>query len=313
MITKSSRESRGELTLLGNGPGFFIHHEPVFDGVSGEFDGVPTRTMKKTPSDPIVVVDSAVVAGSSATVDEAPAPRRESVVSARFFAEGERQELLGWKDSPLVDDTVVIPAVQFSSFDRVPRRRAPLVLTMATAVGAAIVGFGALGMGAGVAHALLTTQTGKQATVAWNRAKTELSGKLTARTHAAAQATRAPVTPLAATKPVPAPDAVAAAAPVAPAPTDAPAAMDSSATRVAAAPVAEAPVPAPVKQRRHVAAVTRPQRGLVWSPTEHKVTVAQPPSSWEQAQEQMQEMQRGAEDAPAAAAPSAETGSHAAD
>ena len=70
-------------------------------------------------------------------------------LSRAFFEEGERQEQKGWEDSPLATDPSLSGSGElgFSSFDQLPRRRAPMI---ALAVGAttALVVVGALTFGA---------------------------------------------------------------------------------------------------------------------------------------------------------------------
>ena len=121
-VVRSAPEQR---TLLGSGPAFY-----------GKRRG---REALPVPPPP-----------PSAALE----PRRESVVSAQFFREGERQEALGWKDSPLAGDATSSEApVEFSSFDRIPKRRGPLVITTVVVAIALLAGLGAEALRRNSAHA----------------------------------------------------------------------------------------------------------------------------------------------------------------
>lgn len=52
---------------------------------------------------------------------------RLGVSTQRFFQEGEEQEANGFKNVALVDDVVDPRALEFDSFDKVPRKRRPLI------------------------------------------------------------------------------------------------------------------------------------------------------------------------------------------
>src|SRR3569832_117755 len=190
--TASAREPRGERTLMGFGPEFF-RREIVADGVAGTLDGVPHERMDRTPSSPIVVEAQAVTpaptvripvpaaartvqlsAAPAATVvleggrpapGEQPAPekgpslRLNSLISGRFFQEGEQQEAKNWEDSPLVNEPFpdeVPPKI--SSFDHVPRHRAPLIVTTFLPGTALVIGLAVEGAGSRAARAWLATE-----------------------------------------------------------------------------------------------------------------------------------------------------------
>jgi len=145
-VVRAGREQR---TLLGSGPALYVN------GHGREASPVPP------PPPPAALA----VAGE---------PRRESVVSAQFFQEGERQEALGWKDSPLVTNATLSDApVEFSSFDRVPKRRGPLVMTTVVVATALLAGLGAEAFRGNSAHAWVAAHAGPQATHVWGRARSE--------------------------------------------------------------------------------------------------------------------------------------------
>jgi len=219
---------------MGIGPEFF-RREVVADSVAGTLDGVPQERMDRTPSSPIVVEPRAVQpsptvqiplpvpertvrlsVAPNATAElppEEPLPagtpsrRLDSLVSARFFQEGEQQEANGWEDSPLT--TEPFPDEEppkFSSFDRVPRRRGPLLVTTFLLGAALVAGLAAEGADAGAARAWLAKEAGPRAVQAWQRAKSGLALRLTPEsTSASARAMAAPAQP----GPVPAPTAAA--------------------------------------------------------------------------------------------------------
>ncbi len=57
--------------------------------------------------------------------------RKEVVLAERFFEEGDRHEETRWKNAPVVREQVgSAPDIHFSSFDRLPRRRTPLVTVL---------------------------------------------------------------------------------------------------------------------------------------------------------------------------------------
>jgi len=232
--TASAREPRGERTLMGIGPEF-IRREIVSNGVSGTLEGVPRERMDRTPSSPIVVEPQAALPAptvripvgapartvrlsraATATIERAadarparsltggtPSRRLDSLVSARFFQEGEEQEANGWEDSPLVNEPFPDDEPpKFSSFDRVPRRRGPLLVTTFLLGIALVVGLAMEG-GAGPARAWLAAEAGPRAVGAWNtvkdRLETGLSIRLTPESTAASS--RAMVSPAAAAEP----------------------------------------------------------------------------------------------------------------
>jgi len=47
-----------------------------------------------------------------------------------FFRKGEELEATGYQALPYDDPTLVPPKLEFSGFDKVPRKRAPLVITV---------------------------------------------------------------------------------------------------------------------------------------------------------------------------------------
>lgn len=258
--TASARDPRGERTLMGIGPEF-LRREVVAEGVAGTLDCVPTERMDRTPSAPIVVEPQSVTPPPAATMripiptpartvqmsiprrptnDATDAPiaagkpsmRLDSLVSGRFFQEGEQQEASGWEDSPLAcEPSPDEEPPKVSSFDHVPRRRGPLIVTtfllgLALVIGVAVKGSGAIAS----ARTMLANEAGSRATGIWDRAKSGLALRLTPESTAAtAQAMAAPV--------LPAQPAAVEKAPV----VAAPAAPDPRAL-VASAPVAAAPV-----------------------------------------------------------------------
>lgn len=245
--TATAREPRGERTLMGIGPEFF-RREIVSSGVSGTLDGVPRERMDRTPSSPIVVEPQAVSSAptvrmpvtspartvqlSRGAAEALPAPtstggtpsrRLDSLMSARFFQEGEQQEANGWEDSPLVNEPFPDEEPpKFSSFDRVPHRRGPLIVTTFLLGTALVSGLALEGVGAGAARTWLATEAGPRAVGVWKTAKTHLETGLSLRltpesTVASPRAMVAPAgTPSASNAVVPAPPAVAGGAPVVP-------------------------------------------------------------------------------------------------
>lgn len=262
--TASAREPRGERTLMGIGPEF-IRREIIADGVSGTLDGVPLERMDRTPSSPIVVEPQAVSPaptvripltsaartvqlsrGPAPTVElpvdgtfpgarppaGAPSRRLDSLVSARFFQEGEEQEANGWEDSPLVNEPFPDDEPpKFSSFDRVPRRRGPLIVTTFLLGTALVVGLAMEG-GSGPARAWLAAKAGPRAVGIWNQVKTDLDSGFSIRLtpESTAASSRAMVSPSAGAEPTSA----------APAASNAPGSASSAAIVV---PVAAAPAP----------------------------------------------------------------------
>jgi serine/threonine protein kinase len=93
-----------------------------------------------------------------------PLSRRKPInrgrnLSKQFFEEGERQQDSQWENSPLaVDPGVADHGATFSSFDRVPRRRGPLVAA-ALIVAVAVAGFAARGPILRSARALRDSKT----------------------------------------------------------------------------------------------------------------------------------------------------------
>jgi hypothetical protein len=282
--TASAREPRGERTLMGIGPEF-IRREAVADGVSGTLDGVPQERMDRTPSAPIVVESRAVVpsptvriplpvpertvqlsVAPNATAElpvepplpaGAPSPRLDSLVSARFFQEGEKQEANGWEDSPLT--TEPFPDEEppkISSFDRVPRRRGPLLVTTFLLGAALVAGLAAEGADAGAARAWLAKEAGPRAVQAWQRAKSGLAMRLTPEsTNASARALAAPAQPAPATVPAES----GAPAPVASTPSSATVAPPAEGT--SGAPLVAAPA-APRVPGKLI--TSRPKPGEIW-------------------------------------------------
>jgi len=337
--TASAREPRGERTLMGIGPEF-IRREIVADGVSGTLDGVPHERMDRTPSSPIVVEAQAVTpaptvrmpvpaAARTVQLSAAPAPtvvlpveqaapekgpslRLNSLVSGRFFQEGEQQEAKNWEDSPLVNEPFpdeVPPKI--SSFDHVPRHRAPLIVTTFLLGTALVIGLAVEGAGTRAARAWLATEAGPRAVEVWNRAKTGLAMRLTTEnTAASARAMAAPAASPEAPAPQPAaPPAVAAtpaavAVPASAAPAARPERADATSTEDLWAPLVAAGPRPPITPHVRRAAPTRanddepraagradvrssddepgvaaraesPRRGLVWSPSEERLVPAQ--------------------------------------
>jgi len=272
-VASSARESRGERTLMGIGPEFIRRERAANDQANDRtndqddsLDCVPTERMDRTPSAPIVVEQQTarpaptvrVPIGTTARTvqlsvappttvslpleDAAAAPGRsrrlDSVISSGFFQEGERQEANGWEDSPLALEPPADEAPPaFSSFDRIPRKRAPLVVTTFILGIALVIGFAVTGVGA---RSWIATEAGQRAAQVLNRARSGLTIRLTPESTVAS--TRAMVSPVAAPMPTPVPPPVSVAA--APVP----------AVPVAAAPAAEA------QPRRPLAARPAPAR-----------------------------------------------------
>lgn len=217
--TASAREPRGERTLMGIGPEF-IRREIVSNGVSGTLDGVPQERMDRTPSSPIVVEPQAVAPAPTVRIplpapsrtvqlSVSPAPtvvlpveqptsgpslRLNSLISGKFFQEGEQQEAKNWEDSPLVNEPFPDEApAKFSSFDHVPRYHGPLLVTTFLLGTALVIGLAVKGAGTGAARAWLATEAGPRAVQVWNRARTGLALRLTPEsTAASARAMTAP-------------------------------------------------------------------------------------------------------------------------
>src|ERR1700710_2278465 len=108
----TARDFRADRTLMGIGPLGYGHGQPAAAAASRVSDGVPTLRIEREPPQPIVVDPRAGVLRTQAPeipIDETAvvrvAPRRiDSVVSARFFQEGELQEANGWENSPLAQE-----------------------------------------------------------------------------------------------------------------------------------------------------------------------------------------------------------------
>ena len=241
--TASAREPRGERTLMGIGPEF-IRREVIADGVSGTLDGVPQERMDRTPSSPIVVEPQAVLPSPTvrmavpapartvqlslapgARIDSEPPPpagtpsrRLDSLISARFFQEGEQQEANNWEDSPLVNEPFPDEEPpKFSSFDRVPHRRGPLLVTTFLLGTGLVIGLAVEGASAGAARSWLAAEAGPRAVEAWHRAKSGLAMRLTPEsTNSSAQAMAAPAMATGAPALAPATPAAAPDAPAAP-------------------------------------------------------------------------------------------------
>lgn len=267
--TASAREPRGERTLMGIGPEF-IRREFVSGEAAGTLDGVPQERMDRTPSSPIVVEPQAVSPArtvrvplptpartmqvslepvASASREQTlppgrPSPRLDSFISSRFFQEGEQQEAKNWEDSPLVNEPFPDEEPpKFSSFDRVPRHHAPMIVTTFLLGIALVIGVAFEGGRSGAARALLATSAGSRAAEVWHRARTGLGSGLALRltpesTAASARAIAAPA----------APGQMAVAAPVV--------AMAPAVATPAAAPEAKA-APLPVERRREPDASAR--------------------------------------------------------
>lgn len=89
-------------------------------------------------------------------------------LTSKFFADGERHELSGWEDAVIPPDpSEKDPERTFHSFDRVPRRRAPMVTVLALMV-LAIVGLAASKTNASSSayHRLASSSLGQRATSA---------------------------------------------------------------------------------------------------------------------------------------------------
>ena len=242
--TASAREPRGERTLMGIGPEF-LRREVIADGVSGTLDGDPQERMDRTPSSPIVGEPQAVLPSPTvrmavpapartvqlslapdARIDSEPPPpagtpsrRLDSLISARFFQEGEQQEANNWEDSPLVNEPFPDEEPpKFSSFDRVPHRRGPLLVTTFLLGTGLVIGLAVEGASAGAARSWLAAEAVPRAVEVWHRAKSGLAMRLTPEsTTSSAQAMAAPAMTTGAPAPAPAPaQAAPAAAPAAP-------------------------------------------------------------------------------------------------
>jgi hypothetical protein len=66
---------------------------------------------------------------------------RVATLSQRFFSKGEEQEANGYKGVILDDDAPPSPELEFDSFDRIPRRRRPLLAITALLVSLPVIGF----------------------------------------------------------------------------------------------------------------------------------------------------------------------------
>src|SRR4051812_39734323 len=70
-----------------------------------------------------------------------PPNMRVGATTQRFFAEGEQHEAAEWQDTVLPPDDApdVDPEVQFDSFDKIPKKRSP-VMTAAAIGGCLLIG-----------------------------------------------------------------------------------------------------------------------------------------------------------------------------
>ena len=288
-VASSARESRGERTLMGIGPEFIRRDraaEPGSAAKPGSNDCVPTERMDRTPSSPIVVEPQVARSAAAPTVrvpisptsrtvqlsvapaatvqipieDAGVAPGRsrrlDSVISSGFFQEGERQEANGWEDSPLaLEPSPEEAPPAFSSFDRIPRKRAPLVVTTFILGIALVIGFAVKGVGAGVARSWMATEAGQRVVDVLNKAKAGLTIRLT------------PESTVASTRAMANPATVSAPAEV-PSPAPQPAPVSVATTTVPAAPLPQAvpQAPAEPKARRPLALAPRSSASRVATP-----------------------------------------------
>ena len=118
---------RGRESSLGR-PAAIIHDPTPFDTSTREHPAAVVRNQ---------------FSASQAGLEQPhlPRPRRRPAevpadsLTQQFFVEGERQEATGWKTSPLLEEIVPDSRAQaFASFDRVPKRRLPLMAAALLAV-----------------------------------------------------------------------------------------------------------------------------------------------------------------------------------
>jgi hypothetical protein len=90
-----------------------------------------------------------------------------------FFRKGEELEATGFENLPHDDPSLVPPKLGFRTFDRVPRNRAPMLVTLLLLATAAIVAFGWLSA-RDVPHgtARVATSIRAKASSGWVRLKT---------------------------------------------------------------------------------------------------------------------------------------------
>jgi hypothetical protein len=98
-----------------------------------------------------------------------------------FFRKGEELEATGYQTLPYDDPTLVPPKLEFSGFDKIPRKRAPLVITVLLI---AVAGLGVFGwrsvrnspdQTAGVATSVRSKALGE-----WRRLKTFVGARQSA-------------------------------------------------------------------------------------------------------------------------------------
>jgi serine/threonine protein kinase len=194
-------------------------------------------------------------------VAEVPAPasvsgslpdafNQEAFLIRRFFEEGERQEKNRWKNvSPATNPGLGAPDIAFTSFDRVPRRVAPLVVLTLIAV-IVLAGLFAPRMGWRSPRAVLReTKLGRTVYFLREGLPWAVPGRATPNRQSARPAI----------DPSPAPPS-APAAPAAPVPSP-PAASSDEPTGSLSRPAAAA---APARSSRH--SRSSALRGYVWSP-----------------------------------------------
>jgi len=223
-----------------------------------------------------------------------PAPRIGQTTQ-RFFEEGERHEAADWNDTilPLDDEPEIDPEAEFDSFDRIPRRRGPII---------AVITMGVLllvGVGVGLTAAL---ETGRSV----RKSLGEFLGTTAA--SQAAPPTTAAVPPGTTVTPSTTADPTINANAVVPAPTVAvPTLPPASAEPAAAAPAAQAvpplpppseavpahaertaqaagqgktpvvtPLPATPEVKRVTRARARPRQDYVWSAAANALVPAEP-------------------------------------
>jgi hypothetical protein len=152
---------------------------------------------------------------------------RLASLSQRFFSKGEEQEANGYQNVVLEpDDALSAPDLEFDSFDKIPRRRRPLLTITALLVSLPAVGYVAWkstrGLGAGGSSVTESAQAmvgGEPAAAAPSLPPTQAGGPPSGGLGAPANgAPSEPPVVLSGTCPTPAPPAAAAAA--APAPED---------------------------------------------------------------------------------------------
>jgi serine/threonine-protein kinase len=102
----------------------------VHDAAAAE--QVLARAMSFRPDDRFDSVASFYVAFEAAVVGRAPSEQPASSLTQQFFAEGDRQEAEAAKAAEPIDGGSM--SVNLSAFDRVPRRRGPLVAALSLGV-----------------------------------------------------------------------------------------------------------------------------------------------------------------------------------